>query len=370
MNEDAMAYPALRQTTFEEADALLRDMAEEAGVELRERRSQIKREIATSGTYQISTEELEFAAKIAWRNNARCIGRRMWKNLIVRDLRHLRTEEEIFEGCVEHLRVGYNDGKLRPVLTVFAPRQPGQPGIRLWNHQLIRYAGYRQADGSVIGDSHSVELTERVMAMGWKGGGGHFDILPLVVQLPGGEPTMFELPEDVRREVPISHPEHEWFADLGLRWYAVPALCDMALDAAGLQFTAAPFSGWYMGTEIAARNFGDESRYNLLPLVARRLGLDTSSDRTLWKDRALVELNIAVLHSYKKHGVAMVDHHAATRDFMRFVDNEETCGRTPYTDWSWIVPPVSGSACPVFHRDFEDRTVKPNYFYQKHAWKK
>jgi nitric-oxide synthase, bacterial len=354
---------------LEDADSLLRHIAEEAGVELRERRTQVKREIATTGTYAMTTEELEFAAKLAWRNNAKCIGRRMWKNLIVRDLRHLCTEDEIFEACVEHLRVAYNDGKLRPVLTVFAPRQQGEPGIRLWNHQLVRYAGYRQADGSVIGDPSSVEMTEQLVELGWKGRGGRFDILPLVVQLPGGRPRLFELPDDVHHEVPISHPQYEWFAELGLKWYAVPALCDMLLDAGGVQYTAAPFSGWYMGTEIAARNFGDETRYNLLPVVAEKLGLDTSSDRTLWKDRALVELNIAVLHSYKKHGVAMVDHHAATKDFMRFVDKEETCGRTPYTDWSWIVPPISGSACPVFHRDFENKIVKPNYYYQKHAWK-
>ena len=38
----------------------------------------------------------------------------------------------------------------------------------------------------------------------------------------------------------------------------------MMLDIGGLQFTAAPFNGWYMSSEIASRNFGDEYRYNLL----------------------------------------------------------------------------------------------------------
>ena len=33
------------------------------------------------------------------------------------------------------------------------------------------------------------------------------------------------------------------------------------------------------------------------------MGLDTSRDRTLWRDRALLELNVAVLHSYEKAGV-------------------------------------------------------------------
>jgi len=57
-----------------------------------------------------------------------------------------------------------------------------------------------------------------------------------------------------------------------------------------------------MGTEIGARNLGDVNRYNLLPVIAERMGLDTRSDRTLWKDRALVELNVAVLSSFARHG--------------------------------------------------------------------
>ena len=58
-----------------------------------------------------------------------------------------------------------------------------------------------------------------------------------------------------------------------------------------------------MGTEIGARIFSDVQRYNQLPNVAKVMGLDTSSDRTLWRDRALVELNVAVLYSFEKAGV-------------------------------------------------------------------
>ena len=45
-----------------------------------------------------------------------------------------------------------------------------------------------------------------------------------------------------------------------------------------------------MSAEIGARNFGDAHRYNLLPIVAKKMGLNTSSKLSLWKDRALVEL--------------------------------------------------------------------------------
>lgn len=56
----------------------------------------------------------------------------------------------------------------------------------------------------------------------------------------------------------------EWFAALGLRWYALPAVSNMLLEIGGLEFPAAPFSGWYMSTEIGMRNLCDPHRYNIL----------------------------------------------------------------------------------------------------------
>lgn len=56
----------------------------------------------------------------------------------------------------------------------------------------------------------------------------------------------------------------EWFATLGLRWYALPAVSNMLLEIGGLEFPAAPFSGWYMSSEIGSRNLCDPHRYNIL----------------------------------------------------------------------------------------------------------
>ena len=56
----------------------------------------------------------------------------------------------------------------------------------------------------------------------------------------------------------------EWFADLGLRWYALPAVSSMLFDVGGIQFTATTFSGWYMSTEIGCRNLCDTNRRNML----------------------------------------------------------------------------------------------------------
>ncbi|GMA58269.1 hypothetical protein GCM10025858_27720 [Alicyclobacillus sacchari] len=92
-------------------------------------------------------------------------------------------------------------------------------------------------------------------------------------------------------------------SDLGMQWYAVPIISDMALLIGGIRYSAAPFNGWYMGTEIGARNLADTNRYNMLAAVADAMGLSRTSDATLWRDKALVELNLAVLHSFRKKGL-------------------------------------------------------------------
>ena len=366
------AYARQADLALQEAREYLTLLKNEEALSVpRDRRLQeIEAEILARGTYHQTFEELSNGARIAWRNSVRCVGRKYWSCLATRDCRHLRTPEEMFEALVEHLRLSTNGGWILPMITVFAQEEPGKPGIRVWNDQLVRYAGYRRADGTVLGDPAQAELTEAVRAMGWKGGEGTpFDVLPLVIQVGDGKPQFFEIPRDAVMEVPISHPEYSWFAGLGLKWHALPAIAGMRFEAGGVRYPAAPFSGWYMGSEIAARNFSDESRYNQLPVIAREMGLDTRREETLWRDRALVELNFAVLHSFREAGVRMVDHHTVTRHFVEFEQHEQKKGRPAYADWSWIVPPLSGAATPVFHRPYENVELKPNFYYQTAPWR-
>lgn len=121
----------------------------------------------------------------------------------------------------------------------------------------------------------------------------------------------------------------------------------MSFDCGGIQFTATSFSGWYMSTEIGCRNLCDVNRRNLtevnssfkeilsvllprfddynfefLQLIATKLGLDTRTPTSLWKDKTLVEVNLAVLHSYQNHKVTIVDHHTASESFMKHLENE------------------------------------------------
>src|SRR6266568_4556489 len=329
----------------------------------------VRREIETTGTYRHTAAELEFGARVAWRNSSRCIGRLYWRRLGVRDRREVTAASDIAAESIVHLREATNGGRIRPVITVFAPDAPGRPGPRILNPQLVRYAGYETADGAVIGDPLNVAVTGLAGDLGWPGGRpvGRFDILPLLVQEAGALVTLHRLPADAVLEVIIEHPEFGWFVDLGLRWHAVPVISDMYLDIGGVCYPAAPFNGWYMGTEIGSRNLGDTGRYDQLPVIAERMGLDTSSERTLGRDLALVELNVAVLHSFERVGITITDHHTESRRFLEHLRREEEAGRSCPADWSWIVPPVSGSTTPVFHRYYDDVDLRPNYVYHPEA---
>ena len=325
---------------------------------------QVRREIDASGTYWHTPAELEFGAQVAWRNSARCIGRLYWRSLQVRDRRDVTAAPDIAAESFSHLREATNGGRIRPMITVFAPDAPGRPGPRILSSQLVRYAGYQAADGTVTGDPANADLTRLARDLGWPGGQppGRFDVLPLLVQEAGAAVTTHELPGDALLEVDIRHPEFGWFADLGLRWHAVPVISDMYLEIGGVCYPAAPFNGWYMGTEIGSRNFGDVGRYDLLPVIARKMGLSTASDRTLWKDKAMTELNLAVLHSFSTAGVTITDHHTESDRFLRHLEREERHGRGCPADWTWIVPPAASSATPVFHRNYQNFDQTPNFY--------
>ncbi|UOQ91744.1 nitric oxide synthase oxygenase [Halobacillus shinanisalinarum] len=354
---------------WQEAETFIRQCYVELGKsneQIDERLREVKELIDRTGTYHHTYEELEYGAKVAWRNSNRCIGRLFWEGLKVFDQRNIEDEEGIRNALLTHMDYATNGGKIRSTISIFKPKRQDKE-IRIWNHQLVRYAGYEEEYG-MVGDPASVEFTKKCQELGWRGEGGRFDVLPLVIQIDGRQPKWFDIPKEKLLEVSLHHPDYEWFEDLGLKWYAVPFISDMCLEIGGLDYTAAPFNGWYMGTEIGARNLADEFRYNLLPTVAEAMGLDTNRNSSLWKDRALVELNQAVLYSYKAAKVSIVDHHTAAQQFQLFQNKEVKCGREATGDWTWLIPPMSPAATNIFHQSFEDRMDTPNYFYQEKAF--
>ena len=103
----------------------------------------IQNSIRQIGTYFHTSEELNFGAKVAWRNSNRCVGRLYWKSLEVRDMRHLNDEASVTLALLQHLEQGTKDGKIQPLVTVFRQKmQQEQYGMRIISPQLIQYAGY------------------------------------------------------------------------------------------------------------------------------------------------------------------------------------------------------------------------------------
>ena len=141
-------YPMLLE---EKKTAKAQDFYDKVAVELnwsdrqlKRRMLKIEQEIASSGTYTQTAEEIEIGGRLAWRNSAKCIGRISWNTLKIRDCRHLTSPEDIFWQLNEHLKEATAGTNIQSVMTVFAPQKHNETlGTRFWSSQIVRYAGER-----------------------------------------------------------------------------------------------------------------------------------------------------------------------------------------------------------------------------------
>ena len=205
---------------------------------------------ATIGGNWIQTrQELEFGVRRAWRNSRKCIMRSHCEELQLCDLRTINSSEQMAIRLIEGIQKAFNQGNIQPTVFVFAPRAVNRRGPMILNHQVLQFAGYKTNDGSVIGDPMTVELTNAIIDLGWKPPKprGRWDVLPLVTMADGDKPFVAELPPDIRKLVDIGHPQYATeFERLNLKWTAFPALTRLGFDIGGVQYTAAPFIGWYV----------------------------------------------------------------------------------------------------------------------------
>jgi nitric-oxide synthase len=311
-DDDTTSLPAVviprSRSTYHEAESFLRAFhrARPNAGRVEARLATVRAEISATGTYRHTPAELAFGARIALRECGWCPAGVPWRGLLVRDLREIQDSAEVAAQCGQHLRMSTNGGRVRPMVSVFAPDTPARPGPRIRNDQLVRYAGYAEP-GRVLGDRRYLGFTNAVCQLGWRPPAGRsaFDLLPLVVETAHEGISLHPLPRDVVREVPLEHPELPWFVGLGLRWHVVPVISNMRLVIGGITYPAAPFNGLYICQAIGEDVLADENAYGLARRIADGLGLDVSSERTLWRERAVVELNRAVLHSFDAAGVSI-----------------------------------------------------------------
>ena len=122
-----------------------------------------------------------------------------------------------------------------------------------------------------------------------------------------------------------------------------------------------------MATEMS-RNLLDTQRYNFAPIIAKAMGLNMNANSSLWRDEVQLVLNKAILASFFREGISVIDHHSASDSFMSFMEEElETTGYCP-ADWVWIVPPAGGSMTKVFHQEMINWYSKPCYRGQTMAY--
>ncbi|OLN88306.1 Nitric oxide synthase, inducible [Colletotrichum chlorophyti] len=286
------------------------------------------------GPWTQTFEELEFGIRTAWKHARKCIMRSEYSNLRLCDLRHVRTSKKMAETLIENLKVAYNSGEINPtasltvlsVVFVFPPRDINGRGPMIWNSQLLAFAGYQQSNGEVLGDPANIELTNAIIELGWTPPRfrSQWDLLPLVTMGEGEEPVITEIPKSAFPLVHIRHPKHPELDTLGLRWVPAPALSRLGFSIGGVQYTAAPFVGWFMDAEIGSR--------------------------------AQLELNYATFWSFAQAGVRMSDSLGAAEQFAQF-DDEHLMNkgfRLP-SDPYWLAPP-QGSIVPLWHRG-----GSPNY---------
>jgi nitric-oxide synthase len=314
-----------------------------------ERLAALRTELDRTGDYTHTGAELQWAARVAWRNADRCVGRAYWHGLRVRDLRHVHDPDRVVDETVEHARLSFNGGHIRPTMTVFAPAAPGTTGPRIVNEQLIRYAG----------DPRYQPLRQLAVDLGWGWDGDRWAVLLLIARTDRAGPVLRPVPADAVEEVRLEHPCFPWFAELGLRWHALPIITDMRLEAGGKWYLV-PFGGWYVETEIAARNLADPDRLDLLPEIAGLLGLDRSQTWTDWRNAATVVLNQAVLWSFARDRIRISHHHVEAQRLLEHLRRERLAGRAwqENVDWSWVNLP-SATPTPTFHRYYRHQPDLP-----------
>jgi nitric-oxide synthase len=248
---------------------------------IKERQAEVLAELREKKTYNLTSDELRWGARMAWRNAPRCPARVIWKKLHVFDQRHIDNTDDMFKAIMEHLDFSNNGGNIRPAITLFRQRLPGEKDLRVWNGLITGFAAYEQEDGSIIGDPSSLGLTKFCQKLGWKGKGGMFDFLPMLLSGTDGIPHYYEIPEKYLMRVKIQHPTNTGINSMNLEWFGLPGVSSMMFESGGIQFPAAPFAGWYQGSEVASRDLLDPQRYNLLEPLGLAMGLDMSSNTTV-----------------------------------------------------------------------------------------
>jgi nitric-oxide synthase, bacterial len=165
-------------------------------------------ELDQDGSYTLTSEELVYGIRIAWREYTKLNPISQSDAIDVIDCRHISKPDEYFEKICDYLEGIVLDGNIVPLITVFPIQELNfnslsdilnskKPLFRLYNRQLVQYAGFRRDDGGVTGDSENIDFTDFCQCLGWTPQSESvLQILPLVIETVDNKFHWYQLPCD------------------------------------------------------------------------------------------------------------------------------------------------------------------------------
>ena len=82
----------------------------------------------------------------------------------------------------------------------------------------------------------------------------------------------------------------------------------LKLYCCGLEFSAIPFSGSYSDSEIGSRDLGEKQIFNLAPVMAGIMGLNTETNESNWGESAISELVVTLAHIFREAKIPVINH--------------------------------------------------------------
>ena len=70
----------------------------------------------------------------------------------------------VYEAVCNHLKYATNNGIIRSAITIFRQRTEKKLDFRIWNTQIISYAGYKIDEHTCIGDKANAKFTQVILA--------------------------------------------------------------------------------------------------------------------------------------------------------------------------------------------------------------
>ncbi len=294
---------------------------------------EVQPQLLTESGYQPTPEELAYGVRIAWRQSRNAFERPFWPDVAVRDVRHLHHPDDVAHAVFTHLELAYNGGAVRPLVTLFQADRANRPGPRLWNPALPLFSSQRHPQQAAF--------VAAITKLGWHSSGDLYEVLPLVVECAGFAPQIYPVPPEKALAVALVHPEHLWFKTLNLRWNTLMAVADQPLWLAGQGDRSPLVSGVQLSRAVVAWLQEAEGE-SLLLRIAGYLRLDTQRDASLWRLKAMTTLEEAVLWSFERAGVTVVETYSAARRFAAFVA-AETAANRPLCHRDQLQLPLLGS---------------------------